>query len=75
MTHDTKKTLAQINAEVHSGKSVVADVEPAKLSKPAGPDEKKVDIVTTATQKNNVYMPPFPVMMPPPLPKKDKDPK
>lgn len=73
MARDTKKTIADINARVRSGRSVVAAVEPPQPADASVPVDKKVDVVTSATQKNNVYLPPMPVMMPPSLPKGKKD--
>ena len=73
MERVNKKTIAEINAEVHSGRSVVAAFEPVEPEGSAAPAEKKVDAVTSATLKNNIYLQPMPVMMPLPLPKKDKE--
>ena len=73
MNRDSKKLIAQINAEVQGGRSVVAALEPVEPEESAAPAEKKVDVVTSATLKNNIYLPPMPVMMPLPLPKKDKE--
>ena len=73
MGQDDKKTIAEINAEVHSGRCVVADIEQVQPAEPEPPYEKKVDAVTSATLKNNIYLPPMPVMLPLPLPKKDKE--
>jgi len=57
------KTIAQINADVQSGKSVVVTVsvprDKAQTSPPAG-----VDVVTTATMANNLYNLPHPVPLP-----------
>lgn len=72
MSRDVNKTIAQINAEVQSGRSVVAAVEPVQPAETDAPAEKKVDAVTSATMKNNIYLPQMPVMMPLPPPAKDK---
>ena len=57
-----QKTVVQINNEVKSGDSVV--VQAASDVHPEPPAPVKVDVVTTATCANNMYLNPMPVMAP-----------
>jgi len=57
-----QKTVVQINNEVKDGGCVI--VQASSDIPPAPPAPVRVDVVTTATCANNMYLMPMPVLAP-----------